>query len=412
MSTVTNDYGINTSTAYQREQASKAAANSGSVDQQSFLKLLTTQLCNQDPLNPMEDIDFTGQLAQLQALEEQMAMTKTMKAMRTDSQMQAGTAMIGKYISGTDVNGATANGMVTRLVQNDDGVFVELSNKQKVPVTDINNVWDDATGMYNDIASSGNVIGMWVDAGYDSSNQPVKGIVEKVVVEDGQVMLKLYGGQKVSWDQVRELRVPSDDELWYTLPDEVREKVETAQKMVNKGVTGKDETGKAVNGIVAGAELDGSTVYLVLYSGERVDIDSIVDGARKPTASDAYNSLKGYWVTGLDEDGSDLGGIVVGADSDNAGMYMTLDNGKKVYFDTIHEIRNVADVDEDDLVGMYVEGLSTGGEKTSGLIVSKTKVGEEVAIELDNGKIVLCSNITTIRNANADPEEQQDQSAA
>jgi flagellar basal-body rod modification protein FlgD len=42
-----------------------------------FLKLLVTQLQNQDPLSPMEDTDFIAQMAQFSALEEMSALNKS-----------------------------------------------------------------------------------------------------------------------------------------------------------------------------------------------------------------------------------------------------------------------------------------------------------------------------------------------
>lgn len=41
-----------------------ATSEGGALGQQDFLRLLTTQLRNQDPLNPMENTQFLGQMAQ------------------------------------------------------------------------------------------------------------------------------------------------------------------------------------------------------------------------------------------------------------------------------------------------------------------------------------------------------------
>jgi len=48
--------------------------------QDTFLKLLTTQMQNQDPTNPMKNEDFVAQLAQFSSLEQQMGMQSTLEA--------------------------------------------------------------------------------------------------------------------------------------------------------------------------------------------------------------------------------------------------------------------------------------------------------------------------------------------
>lgn len=49
------------------------------LDKDAFLKLLTTQLANQDPLSPMEDTEFIAQLAQFSSLEQMSALNKTVE---------------------------------------------------------------------------------------------------------------------------------------------------------------------------------------------------------------------------------------------------------------------------------------------------------------------------------------------
>lgn len=57
------------------ETAAKAAAGAGnalSADFNTFLKLLTAQLRNQDPLNPSDSTEFVAQLAQFSGVEQQV----------------------------------------------------------------------------------------------------------------------------------------------------------------------------------------------------------------------------------------------------------------------------------------------------------------------------------------------------
>lgn len=58
------------------QQANNKPTNN--LDKDAFLRLLTTQLANQDPLNPMEDREFIAQLAQFTSLEQMQELNKTM----------------------------------------------------------------------------------------------------------------------------------------------------------------------------------------------------------------------------------------------------------------------------------------------------------------------------------------------
>lgn len=52
-----------------------------SLDKDAFLKLLVTQLANQNPLNPVEDKEFIAQLAQFSALEQMQNLNKNLISM-------------------------------------------------------------------------------------------------------------------------------------------------------------------------------------------------------------------------------------------------------------------------------------------------------------------------------------------
>ncbi|MDD3146414.1 MAG: flagellar hook capping FlgD N-terminal domain-containing protein [Candidatus Riflebacteria bacterium] len=58
-----------------------------------FLQLLTVQLKNQDPMNPMEDMDFIGQMSSFSSLEQMLNMNKQLETLTStfskNSQTQA-----------------------------------------------------------------------------------------------------------------------------------------------------------------------------------------------------------------------------------------------------------------------------------------------------------------------------------
>src|SRR5690606_18496979 len=55
---------------------------SGDLGKEEFLKILITQLQNQDPLSPVEDKEFIAQLAQFSTLEQMQNMTYDFNVMR------------------------------------------------------------------------------------------------------------------------------------------------------------------------------------------------------------------------------------------------------------------------------------------------------------------------------------------
>ena len=80
-------------------QAASEAAGSGANTQDRFLKLLVTQMKNQDPLNPMDNAQVTSQMAQLSTVSGIDKLNSTLKAL-SDSmsagQAMSATSMIGR----------------------------------------------------------------------------------------------------------------------------------------------------------------------------------------------------------------------------------------------------------------------------------------------------------------------------
>jgi flagellar basal-body rod modification protein FlgD len=77
------------------------ATDSVQADQDKFMKLLVTQLQNQDPLNPMDNAAMTSQLAQLSTVTGINKVNATLESLRTDqatAQSMSALNLIGKGI--------------------------------------------------------------------------------------------------------------------------------------------------------------------------------------------------------------------------------------------------------------------------------------------------------------------------
>ena len=76
-----------------------------------FLKLLITQLSNQDPTNPMEDTQFIAQMAQFSSLEQMTNMNESFNKMAAMINSSQAAATIGRTVD-IDVGDTTARGGV------------------------------------------------------------------------------------------------------------------------------------------------------------------------------------------------------------------------------------------------------------------------------------------------------------
>lgn len=79
--------------------ATGAALVQNSVDYNMFLKLLTTQMQNQDPLKPMDSTEYTQQLAQFSQVEQTVRQTGTLNdilAQLTTQNMAQASGFIGQ----------------------------------------------------------------------------------------------------------------------------------------------------------------------------------------------------------------------------------------------------------------------------------------------------------------------------
>jgi flagellar basal-body rod modification protein FlgD len=77
-----------------------------------FMKLLTTQLTSQDPMNPMKDTEFISQMANFTSLEQMRSLSKSFETFTSDQKMAAAPAYLGRQVTITD-----ASGEVTGIVE-------------------------------------------------------------------------------------------------------------------------------------------------------------------------------------------------------------------------------------------------------------------------------------------------------
>jgi flagellar basal-body rod modification protein FlgD len=104
--------------------ASRASAGTGAahdvLGKNDFLRLLVTQLQNQDPMEPVSDREFIAQMAQFSALEQMTNVSQGLTELAKRQDAASAYALLGKTVTVASPDSETVTGAVSA-VQIDGG---------------------------------------------------------------------------------------------------------------------------------------------------------------------------------------------------------------------------------------------------------------------------------------------------
>lgn len=111
MTTVAGISGTGNTSLYTTQSTTGPASQT--MDANMFMKLLVTQLQNQDPSSPMDTNQMMTQTTQLASMEQLTSLNSTQTQDFALSMRTAAAAMIGQQISYSDKDGNTITGKAT-----------------------------------------------------------------------------------------------------------------------------------------------------------------------------------------------------------------------------------------------------------------------------------------------------------
>ena len=144
MSTVSTTGGLPIDQLVTKNQnaAPQASALGSQLGEDAFLKLLTTQLRNQDPLKPMDDTQSVAQLAQFSSLQAATELKTAFSAFESNFSVMQSAGLLGKTVSAqtTDASGnvVTVTGTVKTVSIIDGTPELTLAGSDGKLLTDAN----------------------------------------------------------------------------------------------------------------------------------------------------------------------------------------------------------------------------------------------------------------------------------
>ena len=96
--------------------AAASAQKTGAMGKDDFLKLMTTQLRRQDPMNPVDDTAFLAQMAQFTSLEQLTNLGTVASQQLSAEGVSQALALSGRTVDYVGADGTTRTGVVEAVV--------------------------------------------------------------------------------------------------------------------------------------------------------------------------------------------------------------------------------------------------------------------------------------------------------
>lgn len=104
---------------------------------EEFVKIMFTELTNQDPLKPNDSTQMLEQLSSLRSIQSDLELTNKLEAILTQNQLSTAGSLIGKYVSGLTEGGDRVIGQVVAVARSEDGPLLRLSNNYVIPFANV-----------------------------------------------------------------------------------------------------------------------------------------------------------------------------------------------------------------------------------------------------------------------------------
>lgn len=220
MTTVSSTSNTNLLSDYMQSSKSK---NTAEAQQDRFLKLLVTQMQNQDPLNPMDNAQVTSQMAQISTVTGIDKLNTTLKSM-TDSfsalQSLQATALIGRGVlsEGKSLlleSGKAVGGMlldepatdVTVKIKDKAGAEVNSVSLGRQSAGFVTFAWDGKNNSGTAVADDEYVFEVAATSGGKNVAAQTIGFgrVQGVTLDGGQLVLDTTGLGPLRMDQIKQI---------------------------------------------------------------------------------------------------------------------------------------------------------------------------------------------------------------
>jgi len=115
-------------------------SNKMQLKTEDFIKMMITQLQNQDPMEPAKNQELLAQMSQIGQLQSATTLQDSLKGLVLQNQIGSAGNLIGKMVEGADANQESIRGLVSSVRVTKEGVFLELDNGKELALNSVTNI--------------------------------------------------------------------------------------------------------------------------------------------------------------------------------------------------------------------------------------------------------------------------------
>jgi flagellar basal-body rod modification protein FlgD len=130
--------------ASSRSAASRPSAFSA-LGAEDFVKIIFTELGNQDPLQPSDSKALLEQLSSLRSIQSDLDLSQRMQSLVMQNELSSASGLIGRSVSGVSEQRERVRDVVASVSRTADGAVLNLRGGQRVQMKDVDQVFEGAT---------------------------------------------------------------------------------------------------------------------------------------------------------------------------------------------------------------------------------------------------------------------------
>ena len=110
------------------------------MSSEDFIRIIFTELANQDPLAPNDSAALLEQLNSIRSIESDLQLIDQLKSLVTENQLSAASNLIGKHVTGLTAYSDAVEGNVVAISREGDTVAIQLDNGYVIPFESIDTI--------------------------------------------------------------------------------------------------------------------------------------------------------------------------------------------------------------------------------------------------------------------------------